>query len=1029
MNNEFINRNLKTFRNGIALINADYSLIWCSDLLYEIFEDPSTELEKICRTYLGSDSASLADKKTGLLYEGDIFVGEYLFNAVFHYSGGENGVRAQITAVFSDKTEDDKRRRFYEKFLNNFILSMEAAKIVPWEYDTKSRIISNIFGVNMVFEGDVLKLPIDEWELMIHPDDLDAFRKGMDDVLKMRSSEFRAEYRIILKPGRIMWLKTIGRVTVHDEGGEPVVVSGINQDITEMKLLQEKSRLEEEKLRNSRTSLKNALNMGKLSPWEYDFTGGTFKTDQKMAELWGYPDYFLERKGITWELLSRNIHPDDREYAEKKMLEAITGLYGFNASFRILVNGVIRHIHFASEMVLGEDGKPNKLIGVAQDITELRLLKEKSRIEEENLRRSESRLKNAMKLGRLSPWEYDIAEETFTSDRQMAEIMGFLEYYETTGKVDRATLIEKIHPDDIDYVNAVFSETLKNFGTIDISYRIKVNGEIKHIHFVSETVFDHDGKPLKFMGVAQDITGIKKLEDSLARQFERLRFIAEKIGLGIWEMRVDTGIISVMNMSDYNSPASELRSFTVEELISLVHPDDRELFRRRLDKHLAGEEHVIELEVRIRSIEEKEQYSWYYITSVIGSSDPGAKAAEIRGFYQNITDRKEMEAKLYQSQKMEAIGRLAGGIAHDFNNILQVILGYGSLALMETDNDSELFQTISNIVDSGDKARTLIRQLLLFAREGTFNPSSISVNEVCRGLLTMLRRLIGENIALTFSPDENLENIHGDPGQIEQVFLNLCINSRDAVSGSGSIIISTRMITIDDYWPSFDNPIPPGNYVMISVSDTGCGIDQEHLGRIFEPFFTTKEKNSGTGLGLATVYSIVKQHKGYIDLFSITGKGTTFTIYLPPEEQARVQETPVKSQTDDSGGTESRLIGGETILLAEDDELVRKYTSRILTDSGYRVMTASDGAAAIDIFNRNRDVIDLVILDVVMPKVNGWDVYNMIGGAKSGVPVIFFSGYDRNLLPEDIASIPNMRFVQKPFKYYAIIKAVHELLD
>ncbi len=898
---------------------------------------------------------------------------------------------------------------------------------MPWEYDVRNDLIKNMFGISMVFEGNVLELTLDEWERMIHPDDLDIIKKGIDDVLSMRSEEFRAEYRIVTGPGKVMWLRNAGRVTVWDESGRPAVVSGINQDITGFKLLQEKSRLEEEKLRSSKSSLKNALKMGRMSPWEYDFSTGKFKTDFHMAEIWGFREYFDKKEGITWELLSSRVYPDDRDYANSSIAESISKSEGFNASFRIIANGRVRHLHFASEMIPGEDGKPHKLIGVAQDITELKLLQEKSRIEEEKLRSSRSMLKNAMKLGMFSTWEYNIADETFTSDRQMAEIMGFLEEYETIGMVDRAKIVSRIHPDDRDSVNKLFSEAVDTAGSIDVSYRMIVGNEIKYIHFVSETVFDESGKPAKFMGVAQDITGIKRLEDSLARQFDRLRFIAEKIGLGIWEMMVDTGEISVMNVSDYTSPGIEMRTFNLNQLISMIHPDDRAMFGRRLEKHMAGEEYVIEMEIRIKANEEQEQYSWYYITSVIGKSSSDGSATETRGFYQNITDRKEMEAKLYQSQKMEAIGRLAGGIAHDFNNILQVILGYGSLALMETDNDSELFQTISNIVDSGDKARTLIRQLLLFAREGKFNPAMVSVNDIIRGLFNMLRRLIGENITITFDPDDDLENIHGDAGQIEQVFLNLCINSRDAITGSGSIIIKTRNITIDDYWPSFDQPIPPGNYVMISVSDTGSGIHQDHLSRIFEPFFTTKEKNSGTGLGLATVYSIVKQHNGYIDLFSIPDKGTTFTIYLPRQDS---DASPVIERPHPEDKNEvQRLIGGETILLAEDDELVRKYTSRILTDSGYRVIIAQDGAAAVDLFRQNRGKIDLLILDVVMPKINGWDVYNITGGADSGVPVIFFSGYDRNLLPGDIASMPNMRFVQKPFKYYAIIKAVHELLD
>ena len=288
----------------------------------------------------------------------------------------------------------------------------------------------------------------------------------------------------------------------------------------------------------------------------------------------------------------------------------------------------------------------------------------------------------------------------------------------------------------------------------------------------------------------------------------------------------------------------------------------------------------------------------------------------------------------------------------------------------------------------------------------------------------MINRVIGENITLAFNSEEDLHYINGDTGQLEQIFMNLCINSRDAIDGSGSITIKAGNIYIDEYWPCFDDRIPPGAYVMFSVSDTGGGIPPEKISNIFEPFYTTKGKNMGTGLGLATVYSIVKQHGGYIDVHSLEGKGSTFSIYFPVYGG---EENDASKNRKDS--IWNRNSGGETILLAEDDDLIRKYAKRILIESGYIVITAEDGEMAVKLFNERADEIDLLIFDVVMPKKNGWDVYNEISHVRKDVPVLFMSGYDQNLLPENAAVDIPMIFVRKPFKYYTILKAIHELLE
>jgi len=782
------------------------------------------------------------------------------------------------------KPEDLKNA--YEKFRLHYALTLECVKIIPWELDVPTMKIDNIFGMNILFSETNDYVDFKRWLELIHPEDKIKILPSLKAILDGTVNDSEIDYRIKKDSGDYLWLKTIAKIRLRDEKGKPLIITGINQDITESKLIEMQTLKREKRIRDSESRLKNAMKIGRMSTWEYNYETETFVTDREMSDIWGLTDYYDRGEPIRFEVLTQNIHPDDRSICFEK-----------------------------------------------------------------------------------------------------------------------------------------FRYSVENNESFELSFRIVVNGVEKFIRFISEVIFDESGKPSKLVGIAQNITKTKSLEDSLVKQNEGLRFIADKAGLGLWEFNAKESFISTIAGEDkLSDPDSMYKKISVDDFMKRIHPEDFEMFQTKLNFHADKGGDVTDFEIRL--MDENGVYEWFHITAVIDEVDSSGKPCTYKGLYQNITERKDIEGRLYQSQKMEAIGRLAGGIAHDFNNILQVILGYGSLALMDAESDSDMLENISHIVDSGEKAKSLVRQLLLFARREKFRPALVLFNELAVSFISMLKRVLGENITLSFIPDPDLKYMHGDPGQLEQVFMNLCINSRDAIDGMGSIIIRTKNVTIDEYWPCFDNHMPPGVYVMLSVSDTGSGIPAESIPHIFEPFYTTKDRNKGTGLGLATVYSIVKQHSGYVDVHSIEGKGTTFSIYLPvcfdelDDVNMNEQESANKS-----------FKGGETVLLAEDDDLIRKYTQRILIDSGFKVILAEDGEMAVKLFNENRDAIDLLIFDVVMPKKNGWNVYNEIGGVKKRIPIVFFSGYDQNLLPADAADTIPMVYVQKPFKYYTIIKAIHDLLD
>ena len=727
---------------------------------------------------------------------------------------------------------------------------------------------------------------------------------------------------------------------------------------------------------------------------------------------------------VNFEAWLELIHPDDRLATMPALVNFFDGAHQvFETECRVADgSGGWRWIRVSGNVKSsGVDGKPVELTGYILDTTVIREYEEQKREKEQKLRDSESRLKNAMKLGRMSPWEYIFSRDCIITDRQLSIFWGYGDYYEKNEPIGREQLEQRVHPEDRPYVLEQFNKAITSGEGFEMIFRIVVDGRIKHVHFISEAVFE-DERPVKLVGIAQDLTSLRMLESSLERKDEGLRFITERIGIGLWDFNIPE--LKLYLMSNEHRPGGiEEAPFVIhyDHLIKKLHPEDVSRCTQWFETMISGSNATAEIEFRYKTGPE---YKWFHIAAVVSGRDSEEKSVAVRGLYQDITERKDIETKLYQSQKMEAIGRLAGGVAHDFNNILQVILGYGSLALMDVDNGSEMFEYISSIVDSGEKARNLVRQLLLFARREKFKPELIYINELISGLIMMLKRVIGENIVLNFTPDSDIGNIFGDSGQLEQIIMNLCINARDAAAGPGSIIIRTKDVVVDESWPCFDSEILPGHYVMVSVTDNGAGIPPENLDRIFEPFFTTKGKHRGTGLGLATTYAIVKQHRGYIDLHSIMGKGSTFSIYFPVHIKGVEFDMNEKNISADD-----YYSGNGTILIAEDDELIRKYTCRILEDSGFNVIAAANGVEAVELYKNNIEAVDLLLLDVIMPKMNGWDVYNTIRGSEIGIPVVFFSGYDENLLPGKFNSDMPMRYVQKPFKYYTLIKAIQELLE
>jgi PAS domain S-box-containing protein len=394
-------------------------------------------------------------------------------------------------------------------------------------------------------------------------------------------------------------------------------------------------------------------------------------------------------------------------------------------------------------------------------------------------------------------------------------------------------------------------------------------------------------------------------------------------------------------------------------------------------------------------------------------------------FAEDVTERRALEQQLRQSQKMEAVGRLAGGIAHDFNNLLMVISGYSEFLLERLGGEPHLRGPAQEIASASERASSLTRQLLAFSRKQMLAPRIINLNDIATENLKMLTRMIGEDIDLVMTPGKNLWSVRADAGQIEQVIMNLAVNARDAMPSGGKLTIETANITLDEEYARVHAPLHPGDYVMASISDTGGGMDAETQSHIFEPFFTTKG-TKGTGLGLSTVYGIVKQSGGYIWVYSELGRGTTFKIYLPrvpsiEEPAVHTVTAPVRFQKVEPGT--------ETILLVEDEANLRYLARQYLEKQGYRVIEAADGAVAMQIAVAHEGVIHLLLTDVIMPGMNGRELAQRISEIRPNVKVLYMSGYTENVIGQDGTLDAGVRLLQKPFNLRDLKSKVREVLD
>ena len=483
-------------------------------------------------------------------------------------------------------------------------------------------------------------------------------------------------------------------------------------------------------------------------------------------------------------------------------------------------------------------------------------------------------------------------------------------------------------------------------------------------------------------------------------------------------------VVDVKGQRLYNSPSyQKILGYTPQELGGTtageeIHPEDREKVQRAATAaRLSGKGTSLEYRMRHKN------GSWRTLESRASTIVKSGKVEKLVIVNRDVTERKHLEEQFRQSQKMEAVGRLSGGVAHDFNNLLGVIIGYGEIVRDGTATESPLRTCVEEMLKAGHRAATLTRQLLAFSRQQVMDPKVLELNVVVKDMEKMLLRLIGEDVQLQTSLDPALVRIKADQGQIEQVIMNLAVNARDAMPRGGELRIETSNFHMDEaFVRRYPYPVLVGDYVLLSVTDNGVGMDATTRARVFEPFFTTKEKGKGTGLGLSTVYGVVKQSGGYIDVISEPGAGASFKIYLPKVE---VAADPQKQSTD----LPVSLHGMETVLLVEDETSLRELSRHLLELCGYSVLEAENGEEALKKSQGHRGVIHLLLTDVVMPGMSGRILADQLVRHRPETRVVYMSGYTGQTVGEHGVLAEGSFFLPKPFTRDALARKIREALD
>jgi two-component system cell cycle sensor histidine kinase/response regulator CckA len=626
---------------------------------------------------------------------------------------------------------------------------------------------------------------------------------------------------------------------------------------------------------------------------------------------------------------------------------------------------------------------------------------------EEDLKHQKRRLESLIEYSSLAIVTLDEGHNIISCNRDFEKLFYFSESEMVGRNLDELIAGQEYIEDALSYTK----ETLRGKAIHGSGKRQRKDGAYIDVELIGVPVII-DGKVIGAYGIYRDISERKQAEEALRESEEKYRLLVENAG--------DAIFIAQDEVVKFANPKTEQMSgYSKEELakmsfVHLIHPEDREMVIDRHRRRLTGEKLPGTYSFRITNRDNEEL--WVELNAVLISWE--GKPATLN-FLRDITPQKKLEAQLQQMQRMEALGTLGGGVAHDFNNLLMGIQGRTSLMLMDKDSSHPDFEHLKGIEDYVKSAANLTKQLLGFARGGKYEVKPTDINELVKKSSNMFGRTKKE-IKIHGKYQKDVWTIESDQGQIEQVLMNLYVNAWQAMPGGGELYLQTENVSLDeDYIKLFG--IEPGRYVKISVTDTGVGMDEATRQRIFEPFFTTKEMGRGTGLGLASVYGIIKNHGGFINVYSEKGEGAAFNIYLPASESEVRGRRPEVS--------EDVRHGDETVLLVDDEDMIIDVGEQLLQKLGYEVLIARSGKEAIEIYEKDKDKIDIVILDMIMPDMSGGDTFDSLKETNPEIKVLLSTGYSIDGQATEILNRGCNGFIHKPFNMKQLSGKLREILD
>jgi len=878
--------------------------------------------------------------------------------------------------------------------VSDCLWSAEIDSTGQWTYRFVSPVIERITGRS----ADFFRVGVEAYRRVIHADDRPRWDAAITRLRTAPGSE--QEYRIVRPDGSVRWVRD-SIFASRDEAAATLRLDGVLTDVTGHRRAEDALRESQRALATLMTNLPGmAYRCRNDRDWTMEFVSeGAFA-------LTGYhAEDLINNRTIAYATL---IHADDQAPLWDAVQAALANRQLFQLTYRIRgAGGEERWVWEQGRGIWAESGALQALEGFIIDVTERRLA-------EEALRRAEAKYRSIFENALEGIYQTTPAGRFVTVNPALARILGFGSAHELLTSIDQKPRYFYANPDRrVEFVRAMEQHDAVTEFESEI---VRQDGSRAWISESARTVRDATGQIIGYEGTLVDVTERRLAEEALRRERSLLRSLIDAIPDLLFYKDKEGAYLGC------NAAFEKYAGLTEKDLVGRT---DRDLLQRELADFYRAKDQQILTDGQPRRDEEWIGYpdGTQALVETVQTPfrDPDGRLWGLIGMCRDITERKRLEEQLRQAQKMEAIGQLAGGVAHDFNNLLTAILGNVSLLLgakADADPDHELLAATEQ---AAQRATDLTRQLLGFSRQTMLRLERANLSACAQEVVSILRRTIDPRIALEVVGAVDLWAVQADLGQVNQVLMNLCLNARDAMPRGGKLALETANVVIDETRVRAHLEARPGEYVRLRVRDTGEGIPDDVRPRIFEPFFTTKGPGKGTGLGLAMVYGIVRQHQGWIECHSTVGQGTHFDIYLPRHRAAEVKAGPQPAAP-------SARRGHETILLVDDEAVIRNVGRAILQRQGYQVVLAEDGQEAVDIYQREHSRINLVVLDLTMPRLSGRDTLRQLRHINPDVLVLLSSGYSADHLPE-AGRDGVVGFVNKPYRPQDLTAAVRAALD